>query len=107
MLREDGSGSWSGVRSSRSIRSFLACSFVFIEVSNWGVARSSFFVLPVDRESNLEICCLVTCFFLGGMRDFIDVAVDRDGVNVPRVSTGGDSSSEEDEMGSSSINGRN
>ena len=49
----------------------------------------------------------MTCFFLGGMHDFIDVAVDRDGVNVPRVSTGGDSSSEEDEMGSSSINGRN
>ena len=107
MLREDGPGSWSGVRSSRSARSFLACSFVFMEVSKPGVARSSFLVLPVDRDPYLVSCCLVTCFFLGGMCSFTDVVVDGNGVYAPGAGVGGDSSSKEEEMGSSSIRGRN
>ena len=106
VLREDGSGSWSGVRRLCSMRSFLACSFDFIDVSNRGIARRSFLDLPVESVPNRVVCCLVTNFFLGGgIRIFADVLV-VDGVGVG-AGTDGESSSEEEEMGSSSINGRN
>ena len=106
VLREDGSGSWSGVRRLCSMRSFLACSFDFIDVSYRGVARRSFLDLPVESVPKRVVCCLVTNFFLGGIRIFADVLVD-DGVGVGAGTDGESSSDEEEEMGSSSINGRN
>ena len=49
MQRDERLGSLFRGSSSFSIRSFLACSLVFIDVENLGVARSSFLVLPDER----------------------------------------------------------
>ena len=49
MLSEERSGSLSRGRRAFSIKTFLACSLVFIEVENLGVASSSFLDLPEDK----------------------------------------------------------
>ena len=67
----------------------------------------SFLDLPVESVPNRVVCCLVMNFFLGGgIQIFADVLV-VDGVGVGAGTDGESSSKEEEEMGSSSINGRN
>ena len=77
-----------------------------MDVSNRGEASSSFLDFPVDREPNRDACCLVVNFFLGGGRRIFAEVVNVDGVGVGAGIIGESSSSEED-MGSSSINGQN